>query len=384
MPSVRPLSGIVVIEIGHSIAAPYAGMILGELGAEVIKVENAATGGDPSRRVGPHLLGKDDSQYFQTWNLGKKSMALDIKSAEGRRQFEALVRTADCVVDNLRGTQPAKLGVDYASLKAIKPAIVCLHISAYGRGNARKDWPGYDFLMQAEAGLMALTGEPDGPPARVGVSMIDGMTGLTGIVGLLSCLLRARTTGIGCDVDTCLFDVALHQLQYAGVWYLNEGDVSPRLPRSAHLSLAPVQTFPTADGWIFIMCMTQKFWLSLCGAIGRDDLARETRFIDPGTRARNRAELTDELDAVFRSRTTAHWLEKLAGLLPVAPVNDLSQALDADFVRETGMVSTVAHPQRGALRVLANPLRFDGARPAQRAASSLGADNEDLLDGKPS
>ena len=378
----KPLEGIRVLALEQFGAGPYGTMFLAELGAEVIKVENAATGGDPSRRVGPHMLGKDDSQYFQTWNLGKKSVALDIKSAEGRRQFEALVMSADCVVDNLRGTQPAKLGIDYASLKAIKPAIVCLHISAYGRDNARKDWPGYDFLMQAEAGLMALTGEPDGPPARVGVSMIDGMTGLTGIVGLLSCLLRARTTGIGCDVDTCLFDVALHQLQYAGVWYLNEGDVSPRLPRSAHLSLAPVQTFPTADGWIFVMCMTQKFWLSLCDAIGRNDLASESRFIDPGTRARNRAEMTDELDAVFRTRPTAHWLGRLSGLLPVAPVNDLSQALDGDFVRETGMVSSITHPRRGSLRVLANPLRFDGARPAQRGASALGADNEDLLNGK--
>jgi crotonobetainyl-CoA:carnitine CoA-transferase CaiB-like acyl-CoA transferase len=380
----KPLEGIRVLALEQFGAGPYGTMFLAELGAEVIKIENAATGGDPSRRVGPHLLGADDSQYFQTWNLGKKSVALDIKSEEGRRQFERLVRSADCVVDNLRGTQPAKLGIDYASLKAIKPAIVCLHISAYGRDNTRKDWPGYDFLMQAEAGLMALTGEPDGPPARVGVSMIDGMTGLTGIIGLLSCLLRARTTGIGCDVDTCLFDVALHQLQYAGVWYLNEGHVSPRLPRNAHLSLAPVQTFPTADGWIFIMCMTQKFWLALCDAIGRNDLAGEARFADPGIRARNRAEMTGELDAVFRTRPTAHWLEKLAGLLPVAPVNDLSQALDGDFVRETGMVSSVAHPQRGALRVLANPLRVDGARPAQQAASSLGADNKDLLGGKPS
>ena len=119
---------------------------------------------------------------------------------------------------------------------------------------------------------MELTGEPDGPPTRVGVSMIDSMTGLTGIVGLLSCLLRARTTGKGCDVDTCLYDVAMHQLTYPGLWYLNEGDVSPRVPRSAHLSLAPVQTFPTTDGWIFIMCMTQKFWLNLCEVMGRADL----------------------------------------------------------------------------------------------------------------
>ena len=146
-------------------AGPYGTMFLAELGAEVIKVE--APDGDPSRHVGPYRLGAADSEYFQAWNLGKKSVTLDIKSTEGRRQFEALVKTADCVVNNLRGTQPARLAIDYASLKHLKPSIVCLHISAYGRANERADWPGYDFLMQAEAGLMELTGEPDGPPTSV-------------------------------------------------------------------------------------------------------------------------------------------------------------------------------------------------------------------------
>src|SRR5262249_29335619 len=284
-----------------------------------------------------------------------------------------------CVVNNLRGTQPRKLGIDYASLKHLKPAIVCLHISAYGRSGERADWPGYDFLMQAEAGLMELTGDPAGPPTRVGVSLIDSMSGLTGIVGLLACLLRARTTGEGCDVETCLYDVATHQLTYPGVWYLNEGDVSPRVPRSAHLSLAPVQTFPTSDGWIFVMCMTQKFWLALCRAMDREDLLDDLRFPDPNTRALNRAALSDALDGTFRTRTTAEWLQKFNGLLPAAPVHRLDQALDSGFARATGMVSAVAHPLKGSLGVLANPLRIDGERPAQAACSPLGADNETYL-----
>ncbi|MGE3652329.1 MAG: CaiB/BaiF CoA transferase family protein, partial [Reyranellaceae bacterium] len=295
-------------------------------------------------------------------------------SAEGRRRFEALVKSADCVVNNLRGTQPAKLGIDYESLKHLKPSIVCLHISAYGRSGERADWPGYDFLMQAEAGLMELTGDPDGAPTRVGVSLIDSMSGLTGIVGLLSCLLRARGTGQGCDVETCLFDVAVHQLTYPGTWYLNEGDVSPRVPRSAHLALAPVQTFPTRDGWIFVMCMTQKFWLSLVEVMGRQDLLGDPRFADPNTRAVNRAALTDALDPTFRTRSTAEWLALLNGLLPAAPVYRLDQALDSAFVRNTGMVSEVPHPTKGRLRVIANPLRIDGERPAQAACSPLGAD----------
>ena len=368
----KPLAGIRVLTLEQFGAGPYGTMFLAELGAEVIKIEPPE--GDPSRQVGPHRLGKDDSQYFQAWNLGKKSVVLDIKSAEGRRQFEALVTSADCVVNNLRGTQPAKLGIDYESLKHLKPTIVCLHISAYGRSGERADWPGYDFLMQAEAGLMELTGDPDGAPTRVGVSLIDSMSGLTGIVGLLSCLLRARGTGRGCDVETCLFDVALHQLTYPGTWYLNEGDISPRVPRSAHLALAPVQTFPTRDGWIFVMCMTQKFWLSLVEVMGRQGLLNDPRFADPNTRAVNRAALTDALDPTFRTRTTAEWLALFNGLLPASPVYRLDQALDSPFVRAAGMVSDVPHPTKGRLRVIANPLRIDGERPAQAACSPLGAD----------
>lgn len=373
----KPLTGIRVLTLEQFGAGPYGTMFMAELGAEVIKVE--APEGDPSRQVGPYRLGKDDSEYFQAWNLGKKSVTIDLKSKAGRAQFEALVKTADCVVNNMRGTQPVKLGIDYASLAPLKPSIVCLHISAYGRFNERADWPGYDFLMQSEAGLMELTGDPDGPPTRVGVSLIDSMSGLTGTVGLLACLLRAKTTGVGCDVDTCLYDVAMHQLTYPGLWYLNEGDVSPRVPRSGHLSLAPVQTFPTADGWIFIMCMTQKFWVLLVEAMDRRDLLSDPRFPDPNTRAKNRAELTDALDPTFRTRTTAAWLEKFNGLLPAAPVYRLDQALDSDFARATGMVSAVPHPAKGSLRVIASPLRIDGERPAQAACAPLGADNA-LLD----
>lgn len=373
----KPLEGIRVLTLEQFGAGPYGTMFLAELGAEVIKVE--APDGDPSRHVGPYKLGQDDSEYFQAWNLGKKSVTLDLKSADGRCRFEALVKTAHCVVNNMRGTQPAKLGIDYASLAPLKPSIVCLHISAYGRAGDRADWPGYDFLMQAEAGLMELTGDPEGAPTRVGVSLIDSMSGLTGVVGLLACLLRAKTTGKGCDVETCLYDVAMHQLTYPGVWYLNEGDVSPRVPRSAHLSLAPVQTFPTKDGWIFIMCMTQKFWLVLCEAMERADLRDDPRFPDPNTRARNRAELTLALDPTFRGRTTAEWLARLNGRVPAAPVHRLDQALDSDFARAAGMVSAVPHPVKGSLRVLANPIRVDGERLAQAACAPLGADNESLL-----
>ena len=375
----KPLEGIRVLTFEQFGAGPYGSMLLADLGAEVIKIENAATGGDAARHVGPHMLASGDSQYFQTWNMNKKSVALDIKTAQGRAGFEQLVRTADAVMNNLRGDQPEKLGLDYASLKTLNPRIVCLHISAYGRDNARKSWPGYDFLMQAEAGVMGLTGEPDGPPTRVGCSMVDFMTGATGATGLLACILRAQKTGIGCDVDTCLFDVAMHQLSYSAIWYLNAGEASRRQPRSAHLAVAPVQTFPTADGWIFIMCMTDKFWTNLLDALGRPDWSAEPRFATQALRRQNRDALTEILDGELRKRPTREWIETFAGLLPVAPVFEMDEALDAEFPRATGMVRTVPTADRADFRVLGNPLRIDGKRLEQVAAPALGADNDALL-----
>src|SRR4051812_30394875 len=275
----KPLAGVRIVSIEQFGAAPYGSMFLADLGAEVIKVENVATGGDPARKTGPFLLGEADSEYFQTWNMNKKSVALDLRSDGGRQALRDLVISAEVVMNNLRGDLPAKMGLDYATLAKVKRSLVCVHLSAYGRDNERASWHGYDYLMQAEAGLMAITGEPDSPPTRIGApSMVDHSTGLTAMVGLLSALLHARATGEGCDVDTCLFDVALHQLGYAAIWYLNEGYTPERQTRSAHFSLAPVQTFPTADGWIFVMCLTEKFWSALLDIVGRPELATDPRF----------------------------------------------------------------------------------------------------------
>ena len=218
----RPLAGIKVLAVEQYGAGPYATQLMAELGAEVVKIEAPAMGGDVSRATGPFFLGTADSQFFQTFSRSKKSIALDIKTPEGRAAFEGLVAQADMVVDNLRGDQPGKMRLTYDDLKGVNPAIVCGHLSAYGRGNSRAGWPGYDYLMQAEAGLMSLTGEPDAPPARLGVSMVDFMTGTMLAFGVVSALLSARTTGEGCDVDVSLFDVALHQLSYPAVWAMNE------------------------------------------------------------------------------------------------------------------------------------------------------------------
>jgi crotonobetainyl-CoA:carnitine CoA-transferase CaiB-like acyl-CoA transferase len=376
----KPLHGVRIVSIEQFGAAPYGSMFLADLGAEVIKVENAAIGGDPARKTGPYLLGEADSQYFQTWNMNKKSVALDLRTPAGKAALEDLVRGSEVVLNNLRGDLPAKMGLDYAALSRVKPAIVCVHVSAYGRDNERASWPGYDYLMQAETGLMHLTGEPDSPPTRIGApSMVDHTTGLTAMVGLLSALIQARATGKGCDVDTCLFDAALHQLGYTAIWYLNEGYVPERQTRSAHFSLAPVQTLPTADGWVFVMCLTEKFWNALLDVIGRQDLDADPRFATQAARNANRAPLTAALDEAFRKQPTAYWMKALAGILPIAPVLELGEALDSPFLRANQMIANVPHPARPDMRVLANPIKINGKRLSQQTCSPMGADTLEVL-----
>jgi len=374
-----PLSGMRVLSVEQFGSAPYGTMFLADLGAEVIKIENLQSSGDPARTADTHKLGAVDSQYFQTWNANKRSDVLDLKSAAGHADFEYLVGTADAVVNNLRGDQPGKLGLDYVTLSPLKKNLVCLHISAYGRDNDRASRPGYDFLMQAEAGLMSLTGDPDSSPARFGPSIIDYMTGVVAMTGLLSGIIQARQTGVGCDVDTSLFEVALHQLGYAGLWYLNDQEITTRLARSAHFSASPAQTLRAKDGWVFIMCMTEKFWQLLTTLIGRSDLAAKPEFSSSSERFKHRQQLTEELDAVFITKTMAEWVDLLGRDLPVGPVYDVAAALDNPFVKSIDMISHVPHPARPEFRQLANPLRINGQRLPQKTCSALGADNEALL-----
>lgn len=377
----QPLAGIRVIAVEQYGAGPYGTMFLADLGAEVIKVENPNTAGEISRTVGPYFLGENDSYFFQTFNRNKKSICLDLKSAKDRVIFEKLVATSDAVTNNLRGDQPAKLRITYDDLKEIKPALVCAHLSAYGRDNERAGWPGYDYLMQAEAGFLSLTGEPDGPPARFGLSMVDYMTGMTLSFALVSALLGARQTGKGGDVDVALFDMALHQLTYPAAWYLNEGVTTGRQPRSAHPSLSPSQLFKTQDSWIFLMCQTDKFWQIFCRRMDRADLLDRAEFKDMAARLQNRTQLQQELDAIFEERSTQAWLELLRGHLPVAPVNNIAQALDDPFVESVGMLSRIEHAEKPAgLRMLANPIKIDGVRAPDFRGPRLGEHTKDLLE----
>lgn len=369
MAAIKPLAGLRIISFEQFGAAPYATMFLADFGAEVIKVESAQ--GDYARQTGPQTLDAEDSLYYQCFNLNKKSLVLNLKEPEDRALFESMVLDCDAVVNNLRGSLPATLGIDYTSLKTLKPSIVCGHISAYGRNTSRADWPGYDFLMQAEAGIMALTGDPESEPTRIGLSMIDYMTGLMLAYGVTSAIHSASQTGVGMDIDASLFDTAVHQLAYQGTWYLNEGIVTPRMPRAAHPSSAPVQLYKTADGWIYLCCMNQKFWEILLDLVGRKELGEDPRFVTMSARQQNREALSNILDAVLSAKTSTQWMEVLKGKIPAAPVKSLDEAVDNPFLEEAEMIQTVKHRTGRDLRFFSNPIKINGERPQQKAAPAL-------------
>ena len=376
-----PLEGVRIIAVEQYGAGPYGTQLLADLGAEVIKIENPMTGGDVSRFVSPHLIGDTDSQFFQTFNRNKKSLSLDLKSDKGRAAFHKLVATADAVSNNLRGDIPAKLGIDYAALKAIKPEIVCAHLSAYGRGNSRESWAGYDYLMQAEAGFCSVTGEPDGPPVRFGLSIIDFMTGSMCATGLVASLLRAHKTGEGCDIDISLFDTALHQLSYPATWYLNDGKVTGRQPRGGHPSIVPSQLMEAGDGWIMFCCQTQKFWERAAERLGASEWISDPRFLKVEDRRENRAELQDLMEGVMKTQSVEFWMQKFAGYVPAAPVYDIAQALENPYLAEIEMVYEDVHPdmESGKIRLLSSPYKFNGKRLKGGIAPALGRDTDDLL-----
>ena len=279
----------------------------------------------------------------------------------------------------MRGDLPARLGLEYDALKDTNPAIVCAHLSAYGRDNERAKWPGYDYLMQAEAGYCTITGEPGGEPQRMGLSMVDFMTGTIFCIGLLGALVDAQRTGKGRDVDTDLLSAAVHQTSYPALWYMNHGDETARTPRSAHPTATPSQMFRAADGWMFVMCQLPKFWDILVTRMGRDDLKGDPRFATNADRLANRDALTELLDAEFQTQPMAHWKDLLAGFVPVAPVYELGDALDNPWLETIGMRDSVEHPDKADLNILASPLKFDGKRPPNRAAPLLGADSDSIL-----
>ena len=366
-----PLADIRVIAFEQFGAGPWGTLQLADLGAEVIKIEDPASGGDVARYVPPFAEG-EDSLFFEAFNRNKKSLSLDLRCDGARDVFEDLVANSDVVYSNLRGDQPAKLGLTYEHLKNVNPRIVCCSLSGFGTTGPRASEGGYDYMMQGLAGWMSLTGDPDGPPTKSGLSLVDLSGGYASAIAVLAGLWRARRDGSGCDCDVSLFETALHELMYVGTWAASRGYLPPRRPNSAHPSIVPFQNFETADGWIVVACPKEKFWTLLCEAIGLPDLAE--RFPTFADRDRRRDELSPILGDVFRGRTSEEWLEVLGDAgVPCSPVNDVPAALD-----EARLVE-YEHPRLGAVRQVASPLRLSGPEPPVGPAPSRGEHTEPVL-----
>jgi len=374
-----PLKGVRILAVEQYGAGPFGTLQLADLGAEIVKIENAGEGGDVGRHVRhPNdPLAKGDSLFFQAFNRNKRSIALNLKSADGQAVFRKLAAGADAVFNNLRGDLPGKLGLTYDQLKDVNEKLVCVHLSAYGRTGERAAWPGYDYLMQAECGYLSVTGEPGGPPSRMGLSLVDLSTGLQAAIALAAGILGARASGKGQDLDVSLFDAAMANVCYVAAWYLSMGEKVGREPRSAHPNLTPSQLYKTQDGWIFIMCNKEKFWPALCNAIGEPGWAEI--YPDFATRLKHRDRLTDLLDEKLSAKTTAEWMGVFGGSVPAAPVNDIAQALDNPFAQATGQLIRYAAPDGTPVGSTGSAIRLAGAPPLARPAPPLAADQASVL-----
>jgi len=372
------LQGLRILAVEQFGAGPFGTLHLADLGAEVIKIEDPQEGGDSARTV-PPFTGEHDSLYFQSFNRNKRSITLNLKSPAGKRVFHELVRVSDAVFNNLRGDQPAKLGLLYAHLQEINPRIVCCSLSGFGLTGPRHAEPGYDYLMQAYAGWMSLTGEPDGPPAKSALSMVDYSGGVIAMTGLLAGLLQVQRTGIGCDIDVSLLDTAISMLNYNAIWALNRDYQPQRLAASAHPTLTPAQAFATADGYLVVFCAKEKFWRALAQKIDAPALLDDPRFTNFATRLANRPALVAALQTIFQQRSTADWLDRLRGHVPCAPVNNMAQALADEQVLARQMVVTVDHPDFGSLQQVRTAIQAENRVTEHQPASALGADTAEIL-----
>ena len=374
-----PLRDVRILAVEQYGAGPFGSVHLADLGAEIIKIEDPRFGGDVGRHTPPFAEG-NDSLFFEAFNRNKRSVVLDLTSEAGREVFEELVKVSDAVYSNLRGDVPEKMRIRYEDLRHLNPKIVCCSLSGYGMSGPRRDQPGYDYMLQGLAGWMSVTGDPDGPPTKSGLSMVDYSGGFVAAVSMLAGIHSARRDGVGMDCDVSLYDTAIGMLTYLATWHLN-GDFEPRRTRnSAHPSLVPFQNFPTADSWIVIGCAKQKFWERLVRVIGTPEWAVSERFATPSARYENSVECLRLLEKELSQRGTAEWLELLeeAGV-PCAPINSVPQALAEEHTAARSMVVTTEHPRFGEVRQVASPVRAGEPRAEHRRAPLLGEDTGAVL-----
>jgi crotonobetainyl-CoA:carnitine CoA-transferase CaiB-like acyl-CoA transferase len=376
MSSVRPLSGLTVIEIGHSIAAPYAGMILGELGAEVVKVENPK-GGDAARGWGPPFQ-EGASTCFQSVNRAKRGITIDLADAADIARLRALIlERADVVIHNLKYGALDKFGLAPSDLIAAKPALVCCNLAAFGNTGPLRDRPGYDPMMQAYSGLMSLLGEDGRPPVRVTASIIDMGAAMWAVIGILAALRERDRTGKGGVVDTSLLETGLAWMTILLPSYIANG-VLPERQGSGVDMIVPYQAFAASDGYIMVAAGNDNLFCRLCAAIGRPGLVEDPRFRSNGDRVVHRAELIPILAEIFATRPRAEWARLLetAGI-PNGPINTLDQVVADAQIQALGIVQKRAGSE---LALVGLPLSFDGERPPfTKPAPALGEDNGSVL-----
>ena len=375
-----PLAGVRVVDLTRVLAGPFATQILGDLGADVVKVEPPDRG-DETRHFPPHRNG--ESHYFVSINRSKRSLVIDLQTEAGRGVLHRLVSTADVLVENFRPGVMDRLGLGYEALAAINPRLVYCAISGYGQTGPLRDKPSFDVITQAMTGLMSVNGERGRPGVKLGLPIGDMVGGVFGPVAILSALLERQLTGRGRLIDVSLFDGALGMLGYLAQLSLLAGQ-EPEPVGSGHPQIVPYGSFPTSDGAIMIACLTPRFWINLCGAIGREDLPDDSRFRTMPLRRDNRAELDDIIGAVTVTRSTGEWeLIFSAADVPCGAVLTVSQALRHPHAAARDMLQTVEHPSLGPIAVVGRPVKFPGAVQAPlRAPPLLGEHSREILCGE--
>jgi crotonobetainyl-CoA:carnitine CoA-transferase CaiB-like acyl-CoA transferase len=369
------LEGIRVLELGQVLSAPFAGAILGDLGAEVLKIERVE-GGDDARRMGPDFR-HGDALTFHMVNRNKKSVALDLKSEAGKADFERLAASADILVHNLRPGVPDALGIDGPSLTARHPRLIYCAISAFGHIGPMRDRPGYEPLIQAYSGLSSTNGGPDDPPMRMGVAVCDQGTGMWIVIGALAALQRRHQTGRGTIVTASLLETALVWAAQRGDSWVNEGHMPPK-HRSGHPALAPYEAFEAKDGPFIICCGNDRLFAKLARALGKPEWSEDERFATNRARLRNLTTLAVLMMEILRTQPRATWIERLEAVgVPAAPINTLPEALNEPQTRALGILQDVPGED---YKLTGSALSFDGVRPAIRsAAPRLGTETAEVL-----
>jgi crotonobetainyl-CoA:carnitine CoA-transferase CaiB-like acyl-CoA transferase len=358
------LEGIRVLELGQVLSAPFAGAILGDLGAEVLKIERVE-GGDDARRMGPDFR-HGDALTFHMVNRNKQSVALDLKSEAGKADFERLAASADILIHNLRPGAPEALGIDGPSLTSRHPRLIYCAISAFGHIGPMKDRPGYEPLIQAYSGLSSTNGGPDDPPMRLGVAVCDQGTGMWIVIGALAALQRRHTTGRGTIVTASLLETALVWAAQRGDAWVNEGRMPPK-HRSGHPALVPYEAFDAKDGPFIICCGNDRLFAKLARELGKPEWSEDERFATNRARLNNKTTLTVLMSEILRAQPRASWIERLEAVgVPAAPINTLPEALDEPQSRALGILQDVPGED---YRLTGSALSFDGVRPAIRSAA---------------